>query len=150
MLTQREFVENLGIKASYISMIETGKSIPSEQLIRLISKTFQVNYEWLKEGKGEMYDKPQITDKGRAIIEEISKRLTSGDPKIKIPIGLIAELVGIDRKNFPGGGSKIIEFDSSIMGTVQMVVDIYKEGNKKKIEAILSFLSALLPEEIQK
>jgi len=58
-LTQQEIADQLGVKRSYISMLESGKNIPSEQLILNISRTFNVSYEWLKEGKGEMFCEPQ-------------------------------------------------------------------------------------------
>ena len=40
-LTQAEFGERLTVSGSYISMVEAGKEIPSDMLIRLISLEFE-------------------------------------------------------------------------------------------------------------
>jgi len=54
-LTQEEFGEKLGLSKSNISDIERGKVRPKDPLLRLIEQTFNVNPEWLRKGKGEMF-----------------------------------------------------------------------------------------------
>jgi len=56
-LTQEEFAKHLNLNRSYISHIEKNKKQPSDKLLRLISHTFGVSYEWLKYGRGEMWEK---------------------------------------------------------------------------------------------
>ncbi len=58
-LSQKEFATKIGISQNFLSEIEKGKKQPSEKVLRLISHTFNVSYEWLKEGKGEMFVKPK-------------------------------------------------------------------------------------------
>ena len=54
-LTQEEFREKLGLSKSNISDLERGKVRPKDPLLRLIEQTFNVNPEWLRKGKGEMF-----------------------------------------------------------------------------------------------
>ncbi len=56
-LTQSEMAKALGLARSRLSELESGKTQPRESLLRLISHTFGVSYEWLKEGKGEMWER---------------------------------------------------------------------------------------------
>lgn len=54
-LTMLEFGNSIGMSKASISGIEAGKNGPSEQTIRLICSTYNVDYFWLKEGNGAMY-----------------------------------------------------------------------------------------------
>ena len=57
-LSQESFGENLGIQKASISRIEKGVNGLTTQLAKLINKTYNVNYLWLTEGKGEMFEAP--------------------------------------------------------------------------------------------
>lgn len=54
-MTQVQFGERLGRSKRSIQEWESGRTEPSERVIRLIEKVFSVNPEWLREGKGEMF-----------------------------------------------------------------------------------------------
>ena len=54
-LTQQKFADKLGIKRNTIAKYETGENAPSDAVISLICKTFNVNEAWLREGVGEMF-----------------------------------------------------------------------------------------------
>ena len=54
-MTQSEFAEAMGISRSYITEIERGAKIPTEKILYLISRTFNVSLKWLKEGEGEIF-----------------------------------------------------------------------------------------------
>ena len=58
-LSQKEFAERLGKGLATIQRWESGQTEPNDKTLRLISHTFGVSYEWLKEGKGEMFVKPK-------------------------------------------------------------------------------------------
>lgn len=61
-LTMSAFGSRIGIKNSSISLLESGKNNPSERTILAICREFNVNEEWLRTGKGDMFnqDEPSI------------------------------------------------------------------------------------------
>lgn len=54
-LSQTEFGEQIGMKASSISDIEKSKCIVTEKTIIAVCSKFNVNEEWLKTGNGNMF-----------------------------------------------------------------------------------------------
>lgn len=54
-LTQQEFADSLGISRGNIAAYEVGKNSPSDSVIKLICRVFNVNEEWLRTGTGEMF-----------------------------------------------------------------------------------------------
>lgn len=51
-LSQADLAKRLGVTRGHISNLETGQAAPSEQLLRLVSELFLVNFEWLSHGTG--------------------------------------------------------------------------------------------------
>lgn len=54
-LTQKDFGQRLAIAQSYLTNIETGKREVTEKIQKLICLQFNVNEDWLRTGKGEMF-----------------------------------------------------------------------------------------------
>ena len=54
-LTQQEFANRLGVARNNIAGYETGKRSPSDAVISLICREFNVNKEWLCTGTGEIF-----------------------------------------------------------------------------------------------
>lgn len=54
-MTQQEFADKLGVKRNNIAGYETGSRSPSDAVISLICKQFDINEEWLRTGVGEMF-----------------------------------------------------------------------------------------------
>lgn len=54
-LTMDKFGERLGVRRSAISLIESGERSVTDQMVRSICREFDINEEWLRTGKGEMY-----------------------------------------------------------------------------------------------
>ncbi len=54
-LTQQEFADRLGIKRGGISNYEIGRNEPSDSVMSLICREFDVNEEWLRTGIGDMF-----------------------------------------------------------------------------------------------
>lgn len=54
-MTQQEFAERIGSVQNTITGYETGRRVPSGQVIALICKEFGVNETWLRTGEGEMF-----------------------------------------------------------------------------------------------
>lgn len=51
-LSQKQFAERIMVSQSYLSRIERGIEIPNNKLIKLIGLEFNVNTDWISEGKG--------------------------------------------------------------------------------------------------
>lgn len=59
-LTMDKFGEKLGVQKSAISKIEKDKVNLSDQMVKLICREYNVNYDWLMDEDGEMFsDLPQ-------------------------------------------------------------------------------------------
>lgn len=56
-LTQQEFADKMGVKRNNIAGYETGKRLPSDGMIVLICREFNVNEDWLRNGIGDMFIK---------------------------------------------------------------------------------------------
>lgn len=54
-LTQQEFADKLGISRGNIAAYEVAKNAPSDAVILLICRYFNVSEEWLRNGVGDMF-----------------------------------------------------------------------------------------------
>lgn len=54
-LSGEKFGENLGLTKMAISKMENGRTNITEQTIKLICSTYNVNEDWLRNGSGEMF-----------------------------------------------------------------------------------------------
>lgn len=54
-LTQQEFADRLHIKRTNIGNYEVGVSLPTDSVIALICREFNISEEWLRNGTGEMF-----------------------------------------------------------------------------------------------
>ena len=70
-LTQQEFAESIKVKRNTVATYEMGRSIPSDSVIALICKTFNVNEEWLRSGAGDMFLELPEEDEEAAYVSEL-------------------------------------------------------------------------------
>ena len=63
-LTQQEFADRIGMKRNTVANYETDRNEPSNAVISLICKTFNVNESWLRNGTGEMFAEPDTFSLG--------------------------------------------------------------------------------------
>ena len=54
-LTQQKFADRLDISRNFVAQIEMGNKIPSERTIKDICREFKVNYDWLVNGTGDIF-----------------------------------------------------------------------------------------------
>ena len=54
-LTQQEFADKIGMKRNTIASYEINRNGPSNSVISLICKAFNVSEEWLRTGNGDMF-----------------------------------------------------------------------------------------------
>lgn len=55
-LTQEEFAGELGVTRGAIAKIEIGNRNLTKQMAKAISREYDINYIWLTEGSGKMFD----------------------------------------------------------------------------------------------
>lgn len=55
-ISQKEFGAKLGVTDAAICGIESGRRGLTEQMQKSVCREFNVNYDWLKDGTGEMFD----------------------------------------------------------------------------------------------
>ena len=76
-LTQQAFADKLNITRANIAGYETGSRNPSDAVISLICKQFNVNEQWLRTGVGEMFPPQDRLDE----IASISADLFDSEPE---------------------------------------------------------------------
>lgn len=54
-MTQDEFADKIGLSKNFVWMIEKGERTPSERTIKDICREFKVNYDWLVNVTGDMF-----------------------------------------------------------------------------------------------
>jgi len=54
-LTQQEFADRIGIERGIVANYEIGRNEPTDAVISLICRGFDVNEEWLRTGEGDMF-----------------------------------------------------------------------------------------------
>ena len=104
-LTQHEFAARIGSVQNTITGYETGRRVPSNQVISLICKEFHVNESWLRTGEGEMFA-PAPTAALDALARE--KNLSHGE------YILIEKLLGLNPEVRQGFLTYILEVAAAI------------------------------------
>jgi len=67
---QKDIANKLGISNTHLSSLEKGRCQPSKQLLKAYCATFNINEEWLINGKGEMFKRTyEATDASNALTE---------------------------------------------------------------------------------
>lgn len=69
--TAKSFLKKHKFPASTFSQHESGSRIPDDQTLKFYSNIFEVNFDWLKEGKGQPYKKINATQK-ETMAEELT------------------------------------------------------------------------------
>lgn len=70
-LTQTEFAERIGSAQNTITGYETGRRVPSSQVITLIARTFDVNETWLRTGEGAMFNEVTRDERVAEFVGEV-------------------------------------------------------------------------------
>lgn len=78
-LTSEIFGSRLGVGKAAISKIENGKCGLTEQMKRTVCREFNVNYDWLESGEGEM-----LSNLPRSILEDVCTAYNCDDTDRKL------------------------------------------------------------------
>lgn len=74
-LTQQKFADRLGIQRGIIGKYEVDVSAPSDAVISLICREFNVREAWLRDGTGEMLEvKPRAEELGELVRKLLADR----------------------------------------------------------------------------
>jgi len=84
-LTQVDFSKRLGVTNAHISAIEKDKTIPSPALIKLISKEFRINENWLITGLGELEEENEENFIEKQLLEAV-ERINSARTLENLPV----------------------------------------------------------------
>ncbi|HYE08702.1 MAG TPA: helix-turn-helix transcriptional regulator [Patescibacteria group bacterium] len=152
-LNQKEFGDALGIKNSYISRLEHGSSEPSESLIRLISKTYNVSYDWIKSGIGEyLQDKENLLNSKELTIDCLNPNTKKESVYIKLTKSKIEKdvqnIISLDFIPENKVNEYIAYVEDIIIGFEKMtrrIKDIYN-GDEIMIELASSFKNEFITE----
>lgn len=79
-LTQQEFADKLQISRNNIGSYEAGKNQLSDAVIRLIVKIFYVNEDWLRTGRGPMF---QPRERDEQIMDFVADAMAGESDNIK-------------------------------------------------------------------
>jgi len=67
-LTQQEFADRIKVKRNTVATYEMGRTKPSDSGVSIICREFNINEEWLRTGKGEMFA-PRPLDELQALVD---------------------------------------------------------------------------------
>lgn len=70
-MTQEVFSSHIRLLRNFIAQIEIGTNEPSNRTIKDICRVYNVNEEWLRTGKGEMFNKCSRNQKLAAFANNI-------------------------------------------------------------------------------
>ncbi len=87
-LNQTEFGERIGATQAMLTSYETGRVVPADMVLKLISKEFGVSYAWLKTGEGPMMD--PLPDE--ASIRRLTDTYMSLPERLKTLVDALAEM----------------------------------------------------------
>ena len=95
-MNQKNFAKMIGLTQTSLSMIEVGTNILTEKNIKLICATFNVREEWLRDGKGTMFNNSPY-------VKEICDVLGDLTPETQKSLLVIAkELLRVEQKHKDG------------------------------------------------
>lgn len=131
-LSGEKFGENLGVSKMAISKMENGRTNITEQSIKLICSTYNVNEEWLRNGTGEMF-----VESSDSLIEKI----VSEFPLDKLSQTILRTYIELEPK------------EREVFNHVMKVIanNIMEEGKEKAVNGINDIiLNSYAPEHIKR
>lgn len=120
-LTQKDFGIKIAVAQNYLSNIEKGYRDVTEKIIKIICSEFNVREEWLRDGKGPMFNENDET-----IISEVAAQYHLGDLD-KAIMKIFLELSPEKREAFK-------EFAFTLVDTVLNDDALYMEYREKYVE----------------
>lgn len=87
-LNQSKFAESLGLTVAAVSYYESGKRVPTNAVLTLISQKYGVSFAWLKTGEGPM-DDPVLDD---AVADKILNSYQNLPDRLRMLVDALVEM----------------------------------------------------------
>lgn len=111
-LTQQAFADRLNVSRNNIAGYETGKRSPSDAMVTLICKEFNVSEEWLRNGTGEMFNPIPEEDEVALYVGEL---LQPDNPFADLIVEIMRTYSQLDSKS----QDVLKEFSSKLMDNLK-------------------------------
>lgn len=95
-LTQTEFASRISLTQQYLSMMCSGKKVPSDRTIADICREFGVNEIWLRTGEGDPF---QEETRNEQIMRFAAQTIKGSDEFRKAMVSMLAQLDAEDWEN---------------------------------------------------
>lgn len=114
-LSQETFGKRLGVTGAAISRIESGSREPSEQILLAVCREFNVNEDWLRTGKGEMFKKSKDATVDQLAAEygldDLGRQIMSAyldlDENDRLAVGRLIQKIVDERMNAVATGKDV-------------------------------------------
>lgn len=118
-ITQQELADRVGISRGNIAAYEVGKNSPSDAVISLICREFNVNEEWLRTGAGEMFIEETPDEEFMRIAKAVAAGDTRADRMIRKTLMCFYEMDDLGKE--------------TLMNFIQNLADSRQEGPADKV-----------------
>lgn len=99
-LSQEEFGKRIGIESrSHISALENGNRTITDRIINDVCREFNVNEQWLRTGKGEMFKERSPSEEIGYYVEDLLEYDGHGNPFYDMIIEMMKTYVELDEKS---------------------------------------------------
>lgn len=78
-LTQQKFANSIGVKQNTVAQYEIGRNPPTDTVVTLICREFDVDEEWLRTGAGPMFREKTRDEE----LAEFFGKVLAGDPDFR-------------------------------------------------------------------
>lgn len=112
-MSQKEFADMLKVTQTTIGNYERNDRIPDSDFIQNVVKEFGTNYDWLLEGKGEMYGVQS------AVVNDVqnsayAEALLSSNNHLNLLVGMLIEQVKQLGGKLPAGMGKLMALNTPV------------------------------------
>lgn len=99
-LSQEEFGKRIGIESrSHISALENGNRTITDRIINDVCREFNVNEQWLRTGKGEMFKERSPSEEIGYYVEDLLEYNGQGNPFYDMIVEMMKTYVELDEKS---------------------------------------------------
>jgi len=131
-LTQKEFADRIGITYQMLGLYERGAYDPPDKVLKLISSTFGVSYEWLKTGQGEMWKRKEKIEEEEEKLRKLRETILEG--LIEKTVEYLKKFERIPIVGRAGAGFPESPADMEVIGWVFTTKETSQQGGQFAVE----------------